>query len=61
MKKGAVSWKIKKIVSKGDYLYAVVDEHPRRNKHSYVLLHRVLMENHLGRILNHDEVVHHKN
>ena len=25
----------------------------------YVLLHRVLMENHLGRLLNAEEVVHH--
>lgn len=61
LEKGAVSWKIKKVVSKGDYLYAVVDDHPRRTKNNYVLLHRVIIENHLGRILNHDEIVHHKN
>jgi hypothetical protein len=53
-------WKIKKIVKKGDYLYAVVRGHPRATKHGYVLLHRVVMENELGRILEPHEVVHHK-
>jgi hypothetical protein len=61
MKIGAVSWNIEKIVSKGDYLYAVVKDHPKATKHGYVLLHRVIMENHLGRLLNTNEVVHHKN
>lgn len=52
-------WNIKKIVSKGDYYYAVVPEHPNRTKNNYVLLHRVVMENHLGRLLGRDEIVHH--
>lgn len=47
-------------VRKGDYIYAVVPSHPKANKHGYVLLHRVMMENHLGRLLEPDEVVHHK-
>ena len=42
-------WNIKKIVSKGDYLYALVPEHPKATKNGYVLLHRIVMENHLGR------------
>lgn len=54
-------WKIEKIVKKGDYLYAVVYDHPNSIKHGYVLLHRIVMENSLGRLLNSDEVVHHKN
>ena len=54
-------WNIEKIVKKGDYLYAVVKEHPKATKHGYVLLHRVVMENHLNRLLNEDEVVHHRN
>lgn len=54
-------WKIEKIVSKGDYQYAVVKEHPNKTKNNYVLLHRVIVENHLGRLLNSDEVVHHIN
>lgn len=54
-------WNIRKIVSKGDYNYAVVPEHPKCTKNYYVLEHRVVMENHLGRLLNDDEVVHHIN
>lgn len=53
-------WNIKKIISKGDYQYALVPEHPNCTKNGYVLLHRVMMENHLGRLLNTNEVVHHK-
>ena len=52
MEIGAVSWKIEKVVSKGDYLYAVVKDHPNRTKNNYVLLHRVIVENYLGRLLN---------
>ena len=58
---GAFFWKIKKIVSKGDYNYAVVKEHPLATKHGYVLHHRIVMENNLGRLLNSNEVVHHIN
>lgn len=58
---GAVNWKIKKLVSKGDYYYAVVKEHPNATKYGYVLAHRIIMENHLGRILNCNEIVHHVN
>ena len=54
-------WYIQKIISKGDYDYAVVPEHPLRTKNNYVLLHRVVMENYLGRMLVDDEVVHHIN
>jgi hypothetical protein len=53
-------WQIEKIVKKGDYLYAVVKEHPKAIKYGYVLHHRVVMENHLGRLLRDDEIVHHK-
>ncbi len=53
-------WKIEKIIKKGDYLYCIVRDHPYRTKNDYVLYHRVVLENHLGRILNPDEVVHHK-
>jgi len=53
--------KIEKIVSKGKYNYAVVKDHPNASDRGYVLEHRVVMENFLGRLLNHNEVVHHKN
>lgn len=54
-------WDIQKIVSKGDYNYAVVPEHPNSTKNGYVLEHRVVVENDLGRILREDEIIHHKN
>ena len=54
-------WNIQKIVSKGDYNYAVIPDHPHCTKNGYVLEHRAIMENHLGRLLNDDEVVHHIN
>lgn len=54
-------WTIRKLVKKGDYLYAVVPEHPKANKHGYVLHHRIVAENTIGRVLDPNEVVHHKN
>ena len=54
-------WKIEKIISKGSYSYCVVRKHPNATKHGYVLHHRIVMENFLGRLLTSDEVVHHKN
>lgn len=52
-------WNIKKTVSKGDYTYAVLPAHPNCTKNGYVLEHRAIMENYLGRLLDTDEVVHH--
>ena len=55
-------WKIQKLVSKGEYIYAVVPEHPKATKvGKYVLFHRIVMENYLHRMLEDDEVVHHLN
>ena len=53
-------WEIRKEVSKGEYKYAVVPEHPKATKNNYVLLHRIVMENYLGRLLEDNEIVHHK-
>ena len=52
-------WHIKKIISKGDYNYALVQDHPNATANGSVLEHRVVMENYLGRLLNSDEIVHH--
>ena len=52
-------WKIEKTVKKGPYDYAIVRNHPNATKRGYVLMHRVVMENHLGRILDDGEIVHH--
>lgn len=59
MRKGALMWNIENIVKKGDYDYAIVRDHPNASKYGYVLAHRVIMENHLGRLLDKSEVVHH--
>lgn len=58
---GALLWKVEKIVSKGEYNYAVVKEHPYAIDHGYVLHHRIVVENHLGRVLDPKEIVHHLN
>ena len=52
-------WSIIKTVKKGDYDYALVPNHPKATKNGYVLLHRVIMENAIGRLLTDDEEVHH--
>lgn len=54
-------WDIKKVVSKGQYNYAIVPEHPFANKSGYVLEHRIIMENELGYIIPPGYVVHHIN
>lgn len=54
-------WKIEKLIKKGEYMYALVPNHPNATENGYVLEHRIVMENYLGRILKDDEVVHHLN
>jgi hypothetical protein len=54
-------WEIEKTVSKGDYNYCVVRDHPKSTKNDYVLEHRVVVENSIGRMLKENEVVHHIN
>lgn len=55
-------WKVVKIIKKGEYQYCITEPvHPNATKNKYVLHHRIVMENHLGRIFRPDEVVHHIN
>jgi hypothetical protein len=52
-------WNIVGLASHGNYIYAIVPDHPNRDANNYVLLHRIVIENKIGRLLTKDEVVHH--
>ena len=54
-------WNIQKLIHKGDYDYALIPDHPNATKNGYILYHRIVMENHLSRLLDKTEVVHHIN
>jgi hypothetical protein len=43
------------------YLQVYVGKHPMANKRGYVPLHRLIMQGLLGRLLEMNEIVHHKN
>ena len=45
----------------GGYVLIYEPEHPNADKQGYILEHRSVMENHLGRYLQSDEIVHHIN
>lgn len=55
-----MKWNILSIASKGQYNYARVPDHPNATKRGYVLEHRIVMENKIGRLLTKKEIVHHK-
>jgi hypothetical protein len=54
------SWKGGKRILKG-YVLVKSPAHPYRDSRNYVAEHRLVMEQHIGRYLKRDEVVHHKN
>lgn len=57
---GAFTWKIEKFVKHSKYVYAKVLNYPNAEPASgMVMAHRIIIENHIGRLLDSDEVVHH--
>lgn len=46
---------------KDGYVAVYYPKHPRSNKEGYIMEHQYTMEQHIGRLLHDDEVVHHKN
>ncbi len=43
-----------------DYVRVPASWHPRKDKKGYCYLHRVIVESKIGRFLEEDEIVHHK-
>lgn len=59
--KGNPYWKGGRHLSSKGYVYVRCIEHPRASKTGYIFEHILVMEKHLGRYLDGDEVVHHVN
>jgi hypothetical protein len=55
------AWKGGRIMSGQGYCMVLMREHPNAQSNGYVLEHRIVMERVLGRHLERQEVVHHKN
>ena len=51
----------KERINQQPYVWLKMPEHPNADKRGYVLEHRVIFENELGRLLTSEEVVHHIN
>ena len=54
-------WKGGRLKEKRGYIIILKPKHPNCNQMGYVYEHRLVMEEHLGRYLTDDEVVHHIN
>lgn len=55
-----LNWKgRRRYVDHGGYIVVYVPEHPFSGKNGLIAEHRLVMENHLGRYLTREEVVHH--
>jgi len=52
-------WKGGRFRTTNGYIFVWTPDHPNANPHGYYQEHKLIMEKHLGRILNKQEVVHH--
>ncbi len=55
------AWRGGRVVDKHGYILVLKTDHPNADRHGYVREHRLVMEQHLGRLLEPREVVHHLN
>lgn len=59
---GIVVWpQTRKSIIHNGYVMIYYPSHPFSGSNGYVKQHRIIVEKHIGRILDRDEVVHHKN
>lgn len=54
-------WRGGRVIDQDGYVLIKCPDHPARDRHNYVREHRLVMEQTLGRYLQPQEVVHHKN
>jgi hypothetical protein len=57
----STSWRGGRVKDKDGYIYVYCPDHPAANAHGYIFEHRLVAEEMLGRLLDDNEVVHHKN
>lgn len=57
----ASGWKGGRRRASNGYIYLFMPDHPQANGDGCILEHRLVMGRHIGRPLNPDETVHHKN
>jgi hypothetical protein len=55
------NWKGGKKISKKGYVLVLARGHPMAERGGYIMEHRLVMAEYLGRLLEKDEVVHHIN
>jgi len=59
--KNAKNWRGGRRKTGGGHIYLYAPEHPFASDGGYVMEHRLIMEQFIGRMLTPDEVIHHKN
>jgi len=58
---GSHNWKGGRVVDSNGYIKIWMKDHPCCSQKGYVLEHRLVMEQHMGRRLSSFETIHHKN